>query len=116
MIELLEMRCQACTGDTPPLKPKEIFRLHEQVPDWLITTGHKLVRRFTCGDFLKAIDFVTRVASIAEEEDHHPAITIDYKRVTFTIWTHAIDNLSENDFILAAKIDRAFDEGDFSEA
>jgi 4a-hydroxytetrahydrobiopterin dehydratase len=59
---------------------------------------------------------VTRVASIAEEEDHHPAITIDYKRVTFTIWTHAIDNLSENDFILAAKIDRAFDEGDFSEA
>lgn len=113
MTRLLEKRCQACTGDTPVLKPKEIFRLHEQVPDWLVTTGHKLVRKFTCGDFEKAIALVNRVAEIAEEEDHHPAITIDYKRVTFTIWTHAIDNLSENDFILAAKIDQAFAEGDY---
>lgn len=113
MTELTEKHCEPCTGETPPLKPKEIFRLHEKVPDWLITTGHKLVRRFVCADFLEAIAFVNRVAEIAEAEDHHPNITIDYKRVTFTIWTHAIDDLSENDFILAAKIDMAFEEGEF---
>lgn len=114
MTQLLEKRCQACSGETPALKPKEIFRLHEEIPEWLITTGRKLVRRFTCKDFDKAIEFVCRIAEIAEEEDHHPNITIDYKRVTFTLWTHAIDDLSENDFILAAKIDRAFAEGDYA--
>lgn len=107
--ELTQKRCQPCSGDTPALKPAEIFKLHEKVPDWLVTTGHKLVRRFTCEDFMDAIRFVNQVAEIAESEGHHPNITIDYKRVTFTVWTHAIDDLSENDFILAAKIDQAFE-------
>lgn len=111
--ELTQKQCQPCTGDTPALKPKEIFRLHEKVPEWLITTGHKLVRRFVCQDFLTAMEFVNKVAEIAEGEDHHPGIAIDYKRITFTIWTHAIDDLSENDFILAAKIDAAFAEGEY---
>lgn len=106
--ELTQKHCEPCSGDTPPLKPAEIFRLHEKVPDWLITTGHKLVRRFNCEDFVDAIAFVNEVAEIAEAEGHHPNITIDYKRVTLTVWTHAIDDLSENDFILAAKIDQAF--------
>jgi len=114
MTELTAKHCQPCTGETPALKPKEIFRLHEKVPDWLITTGHKLVRRFVCRDFLTALAFVNRVGEIAEEEDHHPNITINYKRVTFTVWTHAIDDLSENDFILAAKIDQAFAGGGFA--
>ncbi len=113
MTELLEKHCEPCSGETAPLKPKEIFRLHEKVPEWLVTTGHKLVRKFVCRDFMTAIDFVGKVAEIAEAEDHHPTISIDYKRVRFTIWTHAIDDLSENDFILAAKIDQAFAEGDF---
>lgn len=108
--ELTQKKCQPCSGETPPLKPEEIFRLHQQVPDWEVTTGRKLVHRFTLEDFVKAIAFVNRVAEIAEAEDHHPNITIDYKRVTFTIWTHAIDDLSENDFILASKIDEAFRE------
>lgn len=108
--QLIEKKCKPCSGDTPPLKPEEIFRLHEQVRDWEVTTGRKLVRRFEFRDFLEAIAFVNRVAGIAEKEGHHPNITIDYKRVTFTIWTHAIDDLSENDFILAAKIDEAFGE------
>ncbi len=111
--ELTQRRCEPCTAETPPLKPPEIFRLHEKTSDWAITTGHKLVRTFTCRDFVTAIDFVKRVADLAEAEDHHPNITIDYRKVTFTIWTHAIDDLSENDFILAAKIDAAFVEGGF---
>ena len=108
--QLTKKHCQPCSGDTPPLKPEEIFRLHEKVPDWEVTSGRKLVRRFEFKDFMDAIAFVNRVAEIAEAEDHHPSITIDYKRVTFTIWTHAIDDLSENDFILASKIDEAFGE------
>jgi 4a-hydroxytetrahydrobiopterin dehydratase len=108
MTELTQKHCVPCSGDTPPLKPEEIFRLHEKVRDWDVTTGRKLVRRFEFEDFMDAIGFVNRVAEIAEEEGHHPNITIDYKRVTFTIWTHAIDDLTENDFILAAKIDEAY--------
>lgn len=110
MTELTEKRCQPCTGDTPPLKPAEIFKLHEKVPEWSVTSGHKLVRTFVLPGFLDAIGFVNAVADLAEAEDHHPNITIDYRNVTFTVWTHAIDDLSENDFILAAKIDALFAE------
>ena len=105
---LTQKHCIPCSGDTPPLSEAEIERLHQQIPDWNVTSEHKLVKQFQCKDFMDAIAFVHRVAEIAEAEDHHPAITIDYKRVTFTIWTHAIDDLTESDFVLAAKIDEDF--------
>lgn len=105
---LASKHCVACSGDTPPLKAEEIFRLHDQVPGWEVTTGRKLVRRFELPDFTNAIAFVNKVAEIAEAEGHHPNITIDYRKVTFTVWTHAIDDLTESDFILAAKISEAF--------
>lgn len=111
MTELTKKHCEPCTGDTPALKAEEVFRLHERVRDWEITTGRKLVRRFKFDDFMEAMGFVNRVAELAEEEGHHPNITIDYSRVTFTVWTHAIDDLSENDFILAAKIDELYGGG-----
>jgi len=107
-VQLTKKHCEACSGDTPPLKADQVFRLHEQIPEWDVTSGRKLVRRFEFRDFVQAVEFVNRVARLAEEEGHHPSITIDYKRVTFTIWTHAIDDLSESDFILAAKIDELF--------
>ena len=109
MTELARKHCEACSGETPPLKAEEVFRLHQQVPEWDVTSGRKRVRRFEFEDFLEAMDFVNRVARLAEDEGHHPNIAIDYKRVTFTIWTHAIDDLSESDFILAAKIDELYD-------
>ena len=107
-MELTQKHCVPCSGDTPALRPEEIFRFSEKVRDWEVTSGRKLVRQFEFEDFMDAIGFVNRVAEIAEEEGHHPNITIDYKRVTFTVWTHAIDDLTENDFILAAKIDQAY--------
>jgi 4a-hydroxytetrahydrobiopterin dehydratase len=110
--ELAKKHCEACSGDTPPLKAEEVFRLHQQIPAWDVTSGRKLVRRLDFRDFVEAMEFVNRVAGLAEEQGHHPSITIDYKRVTFTIWTHAIDDLSESDFILAAKIDALYDGGD----
>ncbi|HYO45165.1 MAG TPA: 4a-hydroxytetrahydrobiopterin dehydratase [Gemmatimonadota bacterium] len=108
MTELTKKHCEACSGDTPALKAEEVFRLHEQVREWDVTSGRKLVRRFEFEDFVEAMKFVNRVADLAEEEGHHPNISIDYKRVTFTVWTHAIDDLSESDFILAAKIDELY--------
>ena len=105
MTELTAKHCQPCTGDTPPLGEDEIERLSEKVPDWEVTSGHKLVRRYQFDEFMEAVDFVNDVAELAEEEGHHPNMAIDYDEVTFTVWTHAIDDLSENDFILAAKID-----------
>jgi 4a-hydroxytetrahydrobiopterin dehydratase len=108
MTELTKKHCEACTGDTPPLKAEEVFRLHEQVREWDVTSGRKLVRRFEFADFVEAMEFVNRVAKLAEGEGHHPNIAIDYRRVTFTVWTHAIDDLSESDFILAAKIDELY--------
>jgi 4a-hydroxytetrahydrobiopterin dehydratase len=107
--ELTKKHCQACSGDTPALKAEEVFRLHQQIPDWDVTSGRKLVKRFEFGEFMEAVEFVNRVAALAEDEGHHPNMTIDYRRVTFTIWTHAIDDLSESDFILAAKIDELFE-------
>lgn len=111
MTELTKKHCVACSGDTPPLKAEEVFRLHEQVPDWDVTSGRKLVRRLEFEDFVAAMEFVNRVAELAEAEGHHPNITIDYRRVTFTVWTHAIDDLTESDFILAAKIDELYGDG-----
>ncbi len=108
MTDLTEKKCQPCTGDTPPLKAENVFRLHERVPEWMISSGRKLVRTFELDEFTDAIGFVNAVADLAEDEGHHPNITIDYNKVTFTVWTHAIDDLTENDFILAAKIDELY--------
>jgi 4a-hydroxytetrahydrobiopterin dehydratase len=109
MTELTKKHCEPCSGDTPALKAEEVFRLHQGVPGWEVTSGRKLVRRLAFEDFMEAIGFVNRVADLAEQEGHHPNIAIDYSRVTFTVWTHVIDDLSENDFILAAKIDELYE-------
>jgi 4a-hydroxytetrahydrobiopterin dehydratase len=81
------------------------------VPGWrLEENGTRLVRRFELEDFRKAIEFVNRVAEIAEEEGHHTDIAIHWNKVDLTLWTHKIGGLHENDFILAAKVDRLLEE------
>ena len=67
--------------------------------------GMKIKRHFKFKDFTEAIAFVNKVAQIAEQEGHHPDITINYNKVTIELWTHSIGGLSENDFILASKIE-----------
>ena len=114
--ELKRKHCEACSGDTPALKPEEVFQLHQQVPGWEVTSGRKLVRQFEFEDFAESMDFVDAVADLAEDEGHHPTISIDYDTVTLTVWTHAINDLSENDFILAAKVDAMFVDEDEEDA
>lgn len=107
MPELAEKKCQPCRGGVPSLTAEEIKPLAEQVPGWEVVENHHLRKEYKFPDFLQALDFVNRVGAIAEQEDHHPDIFLAWGRVEIKIWTHKIDGLTESDFILAAKIDRA---------
>lgn len=107
MSNLTKKHCVPCEGGTPPLPDDQEDMLHKQVPDWVLLRegNHMLRRQFTFKDFVEAMDFVNRVAAIAEEEQHHPDIKIVYNKVQIDLFTHAVGGLSENDFIVAAKID-----------
>ena len=93
-----------CEGGVDKLDAAVAAKLQRAVPDWLLRDD-KLHRRFIFRDFKATMRFVNRMADVAEGEGHHPDFAVHYNRVDVTIWTHAVDGLSENDFILAAKID-----------
>lgn len=98
-------RCGPCTNATPALDTERADDLHQLVPDWAMDQG-RLQREFTFRDFAQALMFVNRVGDLAEAEGHHPDILLHrWKHVTLMLTTHAIGGLSENDFIVAAKID-----------
>ncbi|MEZ4522188.1 MAG: 4a-hydroxytetrahydrobiopterin dehydratase [Thermomicrobiales bacterium] len=110
MSELIEMQCVACRADAPPATAEEIERWLSDVPDWdLIKVDDipRLRRAFKFRNFRQALEFTNLVGELAEDEGHHPRITTEWGKVTVTLWTHAIKSLHRNDFILAAKIDRA---------
>ncbi len=73
--------------------------------EWRVTGGKKISHEFSFSDFKEAMEFVNQVAALAEQETHHPDISIHYNKVFIELWTHAVGGLSENDFILAAKIE-----------
>jgi len=104
MSELTQKRCVPCEAGVPPLEKQEVERLLGQVPGWSLT-GKWITKEFQFKNFVEAMKFVNQVAALAEEEGHHPDIHVHYNKVSFDIWTHAINGLSENDFVLAAKID-----------
>jgi len=96
----------SCEGNEPPLTSAQIAKYIAQVSDeWEVLDNLKIRKRFKFKNFMEAIGFVNRVAEIAEEEGHHPDMIINYNRVTISLTTHAIGGLSQNDFIMAAKID-----------
>jgi 4a-hydroxytetrahydrobiopterin dehydratase len=106
MSGLSEKTCIPCKGGVPPLTAAEIRPLAPQVPDWKVVNNHHLERQLTFPDFKTALRFVNQVGELAENQGHHPDITLAWGKVGITIWTHKIDGLTESDFILAAKIDR----------
>ncbi|MCK6448531.1 MAG: 4a-hydroxytetrahydrobiopterin dehydratase [Planctomycetes bacterium] len=90
---------------TPPLTSAACAELaHELDPAWRVD-GPRLTREWRTRDFADALELVQRFARIAEAEDHHPEITLGYGRVAVVLWTHTVGGLSENDFVLAAKLD-----------
>lgn len=105
MSKLLTKRCRPCEQGTPPLRGLELATLAAEVPGWRIVDDHHLTREFRFPDFLSALQFVNRAGELAEREQHHPDIFLTWGKARFEIWTHSVGGLSENDFILAAKID-----------
>ena len=104
MDELRARRCVPCDARTPKLGPERVAELARYVPAWSVD-GDRLRRKLVFRDFVEAMRFVNRMAEVAEAEGHHPDFTVHYREVDVTVWTHAVGGLSENDFILAAKID-----------
>ena len=105
---LAERRCIPCEGGAEPLLPHEAAALLSKLdPEWmLIDDAHILARQFTFKDFKDALAFVDKVGAVAEAEQHHPDITLAWGSVGIELSTHAISGLSENDFILASKVDQ----------
>ena len=99
--------CVPCRGGIPPLDEAKAREYAAATPDWTLEEkGTRLHRRFEFRDFKAAMEFVNRLADVAEREGHHPDICIHWNKVELTLWTHKIGGLHENDFILASKIDR----------
>lgn len=105
-MNLINKKCVPCEGGMPSLGEDKIKEYLSQLKTgWEVLENKKIRKEFKFKDFLEAIAFVNKVAGIAEQEDHHPDIHIFYRKVVIELWTHAVGGLSENDFILAAKIE-----------
>lgn len=104
MTELRNKKCIPCEGGIPKLQGPVVQTLLKEIPGWELR-GEKLYKQFRFKSFAKAIAFVNAMADLAEAENHHPNFCVNFREVEVSIWTHAIDGLSENDFILAAKLD-----------
>lgn len=106
--DLTQKKCEPCEGGVPPLEPDVAQELLEALhADWSISDDGKWIRRaYDFSGFNRTMGFVNAVAWIANTEGHHPDLEVSYRQCIVNYTTHAIDGLSENDFICAAKIDR----------
>ncbi len=106
MQQLAESRCVPCQEAVEPLKPGQIQSYQKQLsPEWQVVDNHHLEREYRFKNFRQALEFVNTVGGLAESQGHHPDIYLAWGKVKVTLWTHKINGLHENDFILAAKID-----------
>lgn len=104
--DLAKKKCQACTGDTPPLQGDQLMQLKERLGHgWEVINQHHLEKEYLFRNFREALAFTNRVGEVAEQENHHPDIHLGWGKVKLVISTHKIDGLTESDFILAAKAD-----------
>jgi 4a-hydroxytetrahydrobiopterin dehydratase len=106
--QLTRKKCAPCEGGVPPLTPAEVKAQIKSLQGWQVTPdGERIRREWRAKNFMAAIEFFNKVAALAEGEGHHPDLhLVGYRNVAIELWTHAIGGLSENDFILAAKIDQ----------
>ena len=107
---MINKKCVPCQGGIPPLKEKEINLYLKKINNkWLVENNIKILREFSFELYSQAIEFSNKVAKLAEQEDHHPHIHINFKKVIIYLFTHKINGLHDNDFIMAAKIDKIFE-------
>lgn len=109
MEELLKKHCREYSSFDKPLNRKEVLIFEERVPEWNVK-NKKLLREFAFDDFKKAVEFFNGVALIAEDDNHHPDIEIfGWNKVRVKLSTHKVNGLTENDFIIAAKVSELID-------
>lgn len=106
--QLVVKKCKPCEGGVEPCTVDEASQQLQQLNGWTLTReGQRIRKDWTVKNFLAGMDFFNKVAAVAEDDGHHPDLHIEgYRNVSIELWTHAIGGLSENDFILAAKIDQ----------
>jgi 4a-hydroxytetrahydrobiopterin dehydratase len=104
-VKLAEKSCVSCHGGVPPLTSEQIAVLLPDVQGWNVVDNHHLVKNYKFRNFTEALGFVNRVGAIADEQNHHPDISLAWGKVKIEIWTHKINGLTESDFIFAAKVD-----------
>lgn len=106
--ELKAKKCRPCEGGVRPLSGEQAAEYVRRLPGWsLATDGKSLSRQYVMKDFVAACDLISRIVPVAEAEDHHPDFHLTgYRKLKIELATHSIGGLSENDFILAAKIDQ----------
>ncbi len=111
--DLAKKRCVPCESGTKPLAPTAAEGYLSRVPGWRLVSGDpmKLARDLRFKDFGRAMEFVDRLAEVAESEGHHPDFCVSWNRVKLELVTHSIGGLSENDFIMAAKINKMQEPG-----
>lgn len=111
MTELVNKTCEACRSGAPTATKDEIESFMLQIPEWSIKEVdgvNQLERQYTFDDFVEALKFTNKIGELAESEGHHPAILTEWGKVKVSWWTHKINGLHMNDFIMAAKSDLLF--------
>jgi 4a-hydroxytetrahydrobiopterin dehydratase len=104
--DLARRQCVPCRKGDARLDPARVESLRRQVSrEWKLVDGHRLEREFGMKDFRQALALANRIGEIAEGQNHHPDLLVSWGKLRVTLFTHAIDGLHENDFILAARID-----------
>ncbi|MEQ8857708.1 MAG: 4a-hydroxytetrahydrobiopterin dehydratase [Pseudomonadales bacterium] len=109
MTDLARQACEPCTGDSPAVPEAEWGALLGALPGWEVRSEDgvpMLTRRFKLNNFLAALELANAVGELAESEDHHPRLVVEYGSLAVTWWTHAIGGLHRNDFIMAARTDQ----------
>ncbi len=108
---LSQRHCIPCEGGVDPLRGEKLSVYTSILPDWIVIDEIRIEKDFVFKNFKQAVVFINKIADVAEEEGHHPDILLhNWKKVKIMLTTHAIKGLSENDFILAVKINRIYDE------
>ncbi len=109
MDSLLNKRCMALPKGALSLSPDEMVELGRQVPEWRVVDGTKISREYKFKTYMDGARWVPLIGALADSEDHHPDVHLLFRKVVVELWTHTVNGLSENDYILAAKLDRAYD-------
>ncbi len=104
-MSLSDKTCVPCRGGVPTLSIEECEKLLKEVNGWTHEDGKKILKSYKFNDFMSAMNLANKVAAVSEEENHHPDLLVRWGELKIEIWTHKVNGLTENDFILAAKID-----------